>query len=163
MKKQRSGLHWLWLSLVVFLLDWATKHYFVNTMLLGQSKPVLPFVNFTLAFNQGAAFSFLTNQGGWQQWLFGAIAVVICIFIFIWLARLRNKPVTGVALALIFAGAIGNLYDRIAYGFVIDFIDFHVGNWHWPVFNIADSAIVIGVILLLVITFFADRNKERGI
>lgn len=160
MKKATSGLRWLWLSAFIIALDWLTKFYFIKTMWMGQSKTILPFMNFTLVYNQGAAFSFLNSQGGWQQWLFGAIAVVVCVFILLWLAQLRGKPVTSAALALIFAGAIGNLYDRLSYGYVIDFIDLHAGHWHWPVFNVADSAIVIGVILLIVVTVFADRKRE---
>lgn len=129
-------------------------------MELGQSVQVFPFLNIALAHNVGAAFNLLSNQAGWQQWLFGMIALLVSIFIFVWLWRLPRKAHwSGAALSLVLAGALGNLYDRLVYGYVVDYIDFHVGNWHWPSFNVADSAIVIGVIILILEAIFRRDKK----
>ena len=149
----RGGLRWLWLTLIVIAVDQLSKQFVLDHLGYAHSIDLLPFLNITLIYNQGAAFSFLNQAGGWQQWFFSAIAVVVCIAIFIWLARLpRGARWTGAALALIAGGALGNLAGRLWRGHVVDFIDFHVGSWHWPVFNIADSCVVVGVIILVIIT-----------
>ncbi len=127
-----------------------------------ESIDILPFFNFTYVHNYGAAFSFLSDSGGWQRWFFSLIAVSISVLLVWWLKRLpaTNKVLCS-AYALVLAGAIGNLYDRIAYGYVIDFLHVYYENWHFPVFNIADCAICIGAALLLFDAFTGESPKEQ--
>lgn len=146
-------LNWLWLSLIVIILDQITKilvlHYVQYPI------AVTPFFNIILAGNTGAAFSFLAGASGWQAWLFSGIAVIISIAIIYWLYKLPPpKTWLPIALALILGGALGNVLDRIIHGFVIDFLDFHIGIYHWPTFNLADSAVVIGAIMLIIDVLF---------
>ena len=153
--------HWLWLSLLVVILDQATK--WLAEALLEPFRPIAigPLLNLTLMYNEGAAFSFLSNAGGWQRWFFAAFALVMTIALVIWLVRLaRHEGVTAAALALVIGGAIGNLIDRLLTGRVVDFIDFYVGTWHWPAFNVADSAITLGIVLLLVTGFREELSKK---
>ena len=160
--QKMGNLRWLWLSIVVIIVDQFTKNWINQHYILGIPRPQIPFVNFTLAYNQGAAFSFLSNVGGWQKWLFIGIAIVVSIAIIVWLARLPSKRNwTAIGLSLIFGGAVGNLFDRIYRGYVVDFIDFHVKAWHWPAFNIADSAITIGVFMLLLEVIFVKREANE--
>jgi signal peptidase II len=152
---------WLWLSLLVVVLDQATK--WLAEALLVPFRPiaVAPLLNLTLMYNEGAAFSFLSNAGGWQRWFFAAFALAMTIALIIWLARLaQGERTTAAALALVIGGAIGNLIDRVLTGRVVDFIDFYVGTWHWPAFNVADSAITLGIILLLVTSFREELSKK---
>jgi signal peptidase II len=141
---------WLWLSVLVLILDQASKLAIDASMQLYESIPLLPGFNLTYVHNTGAAFSLLSQAGGWQRWLFAGLAVVMSGVIGVWLARLKpNETLMATALSLILGGAIGNLIDRVAYGYVIDFLDVYYQQWHWPAFNIADSAICIGVGLML--------------
>ncbi len=152
---------WLWLSLLVVVLDQATK--WLAEALLEPFRPLAlaPLLNLTLMYNEGAAFSFLSNAGGWQRWFFATFALVMTIALVIWLVRLaRHEGVTAAALALVIGGAIGNLIDRVLTGRVVDFIDFYVGTWHWPAFNVADSAITLGIVLLLVTGFREELSKK---
>ena len=143
-------LKWLWLSLLVLILDQASKLAVDASMQLYESIPLLPYFNLTYAHNTGAAFSFLAHAGGWQRWLFAGLAIVISSIIYVWLMRLqKHETLMATALSLVLGGAIGNLIDRVAYGYVIDFLDVYYKQWHWPAFNIADSAICIGVGLML--------------
>ena len=143
-------LKWLWVSTVVLLLDQASKLQIDSSMHLYDSIALLPFFNLTYVHNTGAAFSFLSDAGGWQRWLFAGLAIVMSSAIGIWLSRLQqHETFMAIALALVLGGAIGNLIDRIAYGYVIDFLDVYYLTWHWPAFNIADSAICVGVGLML--------------
>jgi len=159
---QKSGLVWLWLSLLLLVVDFASKTLVVNTMDFRQSIDILPFFNLTYVHNYGAAFSFLSDAGGWQRWFLSFIAVAISALLIWWLKRLpaSNKILCG-AYSLVLAGAIGNLYDRIVYGYVIDFIHVYYENWHFPAFNIADSAICIGAALLLFDAFTGESPKEQ--
>ncbi|PHR51834.1 signal peptidase II [Cycloclasticus sp.] len=142
---------WLGLSLLVIVLDQVSKLWVVASFSLYESIDVMPFVNLTYVHNKGAAFSFLSTAGGWQRWFFVAIASIATLILVIWLSRLKPKEKwMAVSLSLILGGAIGNLYDRVAYGYVIDFIDVYYNSYHWPVFNIADSAISIGVVMMLI-------------
>ncbi|MGH8611360.1 MAG: signal peptidase II [Gammaproteobacteria bacterium] len=147
-------MKWLWLSSGVIVLDQLTKRAASGTLELYQSLPLLPSVNLTLTHNTGAAFSLLDQAGGWQRWFFAAIALVVSACIVFWLYRLpRGKVVLAAGLSLILGGALGNLWDRLSLGYVIDFIDLYYSTWHWPAFNVADSAITIGAGLLIVDAF----------
>lgn len=156
-------LKWLWLSFVVLVLDQITKLAVAANMQLYQSIQVLPFFNLTYVHNTGAAFSFLSEAGGWQRWFFAVLAFVISVVIAVWLARLkRHETLLAVSLALVLGGAVGNLIDRLAYGYVIDFLDVYYRDWHWPAFNIADSAITIGVALMLAESFGLGKKSEAS-
>ena len=154
-------LMWLTLAAILVLLDFWTKHLASQNLTLYRPVEITGWLNLTLAHNEGAAFSFLAGAGGWQRWFFSAVAVIISLVLMIWLWRLPNRSrLLPVAISLVLGGAIGNLIDRIRYGYVVDFIDVHYGGWHWPAFNVADSVIVIGVILLLVEGFIPRRGPE---
>ncbi|PKM36058.1 MAG: signal peptidase II [Gammaproteobacteria bacterium HGW-Gammaproteobacteria-10] len=156
-------LKWLWLSFVVLVLDQITKLAIAASMQLYQSIQVLPFFNLTYVHNTGAAFSFLSEAGGWQRWFFAVLAFVISVVITVWLARLkRHETLLAVSLALVLGGAVGNLIDRLAYGYVIDFLDLYYQDWHWPAFNIADSAITIGVALMIAESFGIGKKGEAS-
>lgn len=153
---------WLLLALLVIVLDQWTKALAVANLELYRPVEVTSWFNLTLAHNTGAAFSLLATGGGWQRWLFIIFASGISIFLLIWLWRLplaaRALPV---ALMLLLGGAIGNLIDRVQLGYVIDFIDVHWRDNHWPAFNIADSAIVVGVTLMFIESLFEPRTPPR--
>jgi signal peptidase II len=145
-----SLLPWIGIAFIVILLDQISKLTIVRTFVLGEEKPVTGFFNLVLAYNRGAAFNFLSDQGGWQRYFFTAIAVGAVVFILYLLRKHAGQRMFCWALALIMGGALGNLVDRLAYGHVIDFLDFHLsGMGHFPAFNIADSAITIGAILFI--------------
>nr|VFK47935.1 MAG: signal peptidase II Aspartic peptidase. MEROPS family A08 [Candidatus Kentron sp. TC] len=141
-------VRWLMLSVLVIILDQGTK-YLVTTMLGNLPVPVSPFFNLALTYNSGAAFSFLSSAGGWQRWLFVFLSIVVSVILIHWLRGApRGEIRLPMALALVLGGALGNLWDRLTLGAVIDFIDLHYRGWHWPTFNIADSAITVGALLL---------------
>jgi len=149
---------------VVVILDQITKVWVDRTLQLYEQVPVTSFFNITLAYNRGAAFSFLNDAGGWQRWFFIGISLVVGVFLSIWLYRMeRHERWLGVAIALILGGAIGNnLIDRVIYGHVVDFIQVYHNNWYFPSFNVADSAITCGTILLLVLTFFEKNDDTKN-
>ncbi len=141
---------WFWLSLLVVLLDQVTKWLAAGLLHPYRPLPLVPHLNLTLMFNEGAAFSLLADAGGWQRWFFAGFALVMSLLLGIWLLRLEARErLMALALSLVLGGAVGNLIDRVRTGRVVDFIDFYVGDWHWPAFNVADSAITLGVALLL--------------
>ncbi len=153
-------LRWLLLSAVVIVLDLGTK--MLATALLQYAEPVtvLPVLDLTLVHNTGAAFSILADAGGWQRIFFIVVAAVISVVLVIWLARLApDEHWLAVALALILGGALGNLYDRVMLGYVIDFISVHYQRWYFPAFNLADSAITIGAGMILVDMFRPERSR----
>jgi signal peptidase II len=151
----------LGLALLVLALDQATKLWAAGTLDYGMPVTVLPFFNLTLVHNTGAAFSFLADAGGWQRIFFIVVSGVVSLVLAAWLWRLpRDARLLGIALALVLGGAVGNLVDRVAYGYVIDFLDFHAAGWHWPAFNVADSAISCGVVLLLADGLFGSRARS---
>ncbi len=152
-------LKWLWLAFLSLGLDQASKIAIDKTFQLYESIAILPsFFNLTYVHNTGAAFSFLSEAGGWQRWFFAALAIIMSVIMTIWLTKLKeNETLLAGALSLILGGAICNLIDRLFYGYVIDFLDVYYGTYHWPAFNIADSAITIGVALMLVDSF---KNKQ---
>lgn len=156
---QRNALPWLWLSLAVIVLDQVTKLVAMSLLERYETVPVFPGFNWTLAFNFGAAFSFLNVPGGMQRWLFTGLALVISAVLVVWLSRTERRDWVGAApLALIIGGAIGNVIDRIRLGYVIDFIDVYYGDWHWPAFNIADSAICVAAAGLIIASFRAPQT-----
>lgn len=153
---------WLLLSAGVILADWQTKQWVSEALVLYRPNEITSWLNITLAHNYGAAFSFLSDAGGWQRWFFVVLASGVSLVLTVWLLRLpRNEWLTGLGLGLVIGGAVGNLIDRIQLGYVVDFIDFHIGGWHYPAFNVADSAITIGVIVLLIDGLFFSTARKR--
>ena len=156
-------LGWLWLTVLGLVIDLTSKVYFDNSLQMYQQIVVIPdLFSWTLAYNTGAAFSFLADSAGWQRWLFALIAVVVSAVLVVWLKRLgRNDTWLAIALALILGGALGNLYDRIVYGHVVDFILVHWQNrWYFPAFNFADSAICVGAVMLALDMFKSKKPEE---
>ncbi|CZF84788.1 Lipoprotein signal peptidase [Grimontia celer] len=160
---KQSGLRWLWLALLVFVLDIGSKLLVMNTMGYGWSNriEILPFFNLLYVHNYGAAFSFLSDAGGWQRWFFAAIALGVSGMLVYWM---RSTPasnrILNIAYALVIGGAIGNLFDRLVHGYVVDFLDFYIGNNHWPAFNFADTAIVIGAGLIVLESIIASKKPQ---
>ncbi|EOD78429.1 lipoprotein signal peptidase [Grimontia sp. AD028] len=160
---KQSGLRWLWLALLVFVLDIGSKLLVMNTMGYGWSNriEVLPFFNLLYVHNYGAAFSFLSDAGGWQRWFFAAIALGVSGMLVYWMRQTPStNRILNVAYALVIGGAIGNLFDRLVHGYVVDFLDFYVGNYHWPAFNLADTGIVIGAVLIVLDSIIASKKPQ---
>ena len=151
-------LRWLWLSVFVIVLDQLSKQLVEASFMLYETLPV-PFFNLTLAYNEGAAFSFLSDQGGWQRWLFSGLALLVTIVLVVWLSRLRHERLLGASLSLVIGGAVGNLIDRVLFGHVIDFLDVYYGQMHWPAFNVADSAITLGVVFMFLDAILEQKKK----
>lgn len=157
-------LRWLWLSLIIIGLDQISKQLIESSLLVHETVPIFPSFNLTLAYNEGAAFSFLSDQGGWQRWFFAGLATIVSGLLIGWLKQLtQQERLIAISLSLIIGGAIGNLIDRILFGHVIDFLDLYYGQWHWPAFNIADSAIFIGVVLMLLDAFLTRKDQPAGV
>jgi len=152
-----SPLRWFVLAAAVIALDLATKIAVLKLFVPGESLALAPFFNLVLVFNTGAAFSFLAGAEGWQTLLFAAIAVAAAIVISVLILKNRQKNLLCAGLALILGGALGNLYDRLVYGKVVDFLDFHMAGWHWPAFNVADSAITVGAAILIAESFLQKK------
>ena len=159
-----NGWRWLYLTAVVVLLDQLAKEDVLDSLVLHESIRVLPVLNITLMYNTGAAFSFLADGSGWQRWLFTALAIGIAVAILVWLRQLkaRSQWIVACGLSLVLAGAVGNVTDRIRHGHVVDFIHAHWGNAYFPAFNVADSAITVGAILLLIDAFLEGRRKKQA-
>ncbi len=157
---------WLWLAGVVILLDQVSKWIVLGTLHPGESRYVAPFFNWVLTFNSGAAFSFLSDAGGWQRWFFTVLALAVSVWILTLLRRHTSEFRLALALSLILGGALGNVIDRLRFGAVVDFIQWHAAGYYWPAFNVADSAITIGAILLVWDQFatkpVADNTVEPG-
>ncbi|HXS72446.1 MAG TPA: signal peptidase II [Rhodanobacteraceae bacterium] len=158
----RNALPWLLVSAAIIALDQWTKWLVLQKLTPYLPQAVIPHVlNWTLAFNTGAAFSFLAGGSGWQVWLFGALAVIVCIALIVWIARTpRGEWRTALPLALIVGGAIGNLIDRVVRGQVTDFIQVYWQRWSWPAFNVADSAICVGAIALIAFGLFVHNPRR---
>ncbi|HKQ30071.1 MAG TPA: signal peptidase II [Burkholderiales bacterium] len=155
-------LRYLWITAVVVILDQVTKFAAVTYLAYHVEKQLLPFLSLTLTYNRGAAFGFLNDQPGWQKFFFIVVAVAAVAFIFVWLRRLApHDKWIAVALALILGGAVGNLLDRVIYGYVVDFIDVIFGSWHFWIFNIADSAISIGAVVLVLDTLGIGKSVSQ--
>ncbi|WP_291614470.1 signal peptidase II [Colwellia sp.] len=153
-----TGLRWLWLTLLCLIIDQVSKQWVAGTFDYRETLSVLPFFNLTYVHNPGAAFSFLADQGGWQRWFFTAVAAIASIVFLIWMAKTpKQQRLLSISFALILSGAVGNLIDRVLFGYVIDFLDFHWAGYHFAAFNIADSVIFIGAALMI---FESFTNKE---
>jgi signal peptidase II len=144
----------------VIVLDVATKQAVLASLRPGETVPILPVFTLVLAFNPGAAFSFLAGASGWQRWVFAGIAAVAS-FVIIWLLRRGGSRVYCAGLALILGGALGNLWDRLTLGHVVDFLLFHWREWSYPAFNVADSAITVGAALIIIDSFRARRGETK--
>jgi signal peptidase II len=155
-----TGLRFLWLTAIVFVLDQWTKVSVVNQIELYQSIEITGFFNLTYVRNYGAAFSFLADSGGWQRWFFTIIALVVSVVIIRWLSQTQKAQLMlPIAFSLILGGALGNVYDRLVLGYVVDFLSFYYQDWYFPAFNIADSAISLGA-FLLIIDMFKNKDEE---
>jgi signal peptidase II len=148
-RKSAGLLLWLGIAAIVVLLDQVSKITMSRLLVYGQSEMITPYFNLVMVYNQGAAFSFLANSGGWQRWFFSGLAMVVSLGIIWMLHKNSGQRLFCWALTLILGGAVGNLIDRLLYGHVIDFLDFHIGTLHWPAFNVADSAITVGAALFV--------------
>ncbi|EKO3369390.1 signal peptidase II [Vibrio fluvialis] len=158
---KQSGVRWLWLALLVFVADIAIKLVVMNSMGYGWENriEILPFFNLLYVHNYGAAFSFLSDQAGWQRWLFTGIAFAVVGLLAFWMRRLPSSDKwNNMAYAFIIGGAVGNVFDRVVHGFVVDYLDFYWGTYHWPAFNLADSAICIGAAMIILDGF---RGKKQ--
>ncbi len=160
---KRMAFAWLALAALIVVLDIWTKGLASDALSLYRPHQVTPWLNLTLAHNYGAAFSFLSSAGGWQRWFFTVLASAVTLVLILWLLKLPPADrLTGLALSLVIGGAIGNLIDRIHNGYVVDFIDVYYRDAHWPAFNLADSAITCGVILLLVSGLLLSKTPGPG-
>lgn len=160
---KESGLRWYWVVVLVFIADQVSKQWVLANFELYESIKLLPIFSFTYVRNYGAAFSFLSDAGGWQKWLFTFIAIGFSTLLTIWL---RKQPTQmwrlNLAYTLVIGGALGNLIDRLQHGFVVDFLDFYWNKSHFPAFNIADSAICVGAALIIIDSFISDRDEKRN-
>jgi signal peptidase II len=146
----------------VLVLDLLTKRWVEAVLFYGEQIPLTGFFNLVLTYNAGAAFSFLSDAGGWQRWFFSMVAVGASMLIIYLLRKHATDQLFCLALSLILGGALGNLWDRVTLGHVVDFLDFHVAGYHWPAFNIADSAIFLGAVLLILDSFLRKEPKANG-
>jgi signal peptidase II len=152
-------MKWLSLSALIVILDQLTKYWVSHALTLGQSKPIFPGLNLVLAENRGAAFSFLAGQSGWQVFMFAIIAIAIIILFTVWLYKTPKGVLwQSLGLSLVIGGALGNLISRLAQGYVVDFIDVYVKHYHWPAFNVADSAICVGMVLVVLVSFKTGKR-----
>ncbi|MFT5162733.1 MAG: signal peptidase II [Alteromonadaceae bacterium] len=158
---RQTGLWWLWLTAIIYVLDQFTKVWIINSVDLFEKIPLLPVFNITHVHNYGAAFSFLSDAGGWQRWFFTGITIVVSVVLLWFLYKTpRTNKLLGLAYSLVLGGAMGNLYDRMSYGYVEDFIHVYYQNWHFPAFNVADSAITIGAFLLIFDAFTNNPDSS---
>ena len=160
MTQERAGFSWLWLSAVIVAADQLTKWIATSTMTLHERVAVLPFFDWTLTYNRGVAFSLFNDGQGWQRFGLSAFALIVAGGFTYWMAHLpKHERGNAVALALVIGGAIGNVIDRVRFGHVVDFIDLHYAGAHFPAFNIADSAISVGAVILIVFSLFGGHAE----
>jgi signal peptidase II len=159
-----SGIRWLWISLLVIVVDQLSKLWIERTMVLGDSFVVLPILDIVRAHNTGAAFSFLADAGGWQRWAFTLLAVSVSIVLVFWLRKLSlaTQGLLAFGLALIVGGAIGNVIDRVEHGYVVDFVHAHWGTHYFAAFNVADAAISIGAVLVILDSMLEGRARRKA-
>ncbi|WED22404.1 signal peptidase II [Vibrio sp. JC009] len=158
---KESGVRWLWLAALIFVLDIGIKFAVMGNMGYGWANriEILPFFNLLYVHNYGAAFSFLSDQAGWQRWFFTAIAFVVCAMLTVWMRKLpATDKWNNIAYSLIIGGAVGNVFDRLVHGFVVDYLDFFWGSYHWPAFNLADMAICLGAAMIILDSFRKDQD-----
>lgn len=157
----QTGLQWLWLTILFLVIDQVTKHLAVAHIQPYETIEVMPFFNLVIRYNPGAAFSFLANEDGWQVIFFSTVSIVVSLGILYWMYTIPAKSRwLACALAFILAGALGNLYDRLTLGEVVDFIDWYYGEYHWPAFNIADSVIMLGAVMMVIDGFLNTEEKK---
>jgi len=170
-------LKWLWLTLFVLVSDQLTKSMASSSLQLFQPWPLMPNFNFTLMHNPGAAFSFLSDAGGWQRWFFSILATAVSVFIFFWMKKLQtHERWHAIGLSLVLGGAVGNLIDRVRLGYVVDFLDYYYKSdsclpgffavndiCHWPAFNIADAAIFLGAAILIIAGFRESKKPAKDL
>lgn len=161
MPKSKRWLAWLGLALLVIVLDQVVKALIVGNFAYGEGLIITSFFNLVHVLNHGAAFSFLAGAGGWQRWFFIALAAVISVWLIIMIRQHQREKLAPLAFALILGGAIGNVIDRVAIGAVVDYLDFHTAGYHFPAFNLADSAITLGVICMLVQQVLESRHADE--
>jgi len=149
---------WLGISAIVLALDLYTKHLIQSTFVYGEHLTITRFFDLVHFRNEGAAFGFLNDAGGWQNWFFTAISITAAVVITYLIKKHSKQKLFCLGLALVLGGAIGNLYDRLTLGYVVDFLYFHINEYYWPAFNVADSAICVGVAILLWDSFKQDKN-----
>lgn len=150
---------WYLLAILIVVFDQLTKQWVSSSFTYGETLELLPFLNLTLVHNMGAAFSFLSDAGGWQRWFFTIVSLIVSVVLVVWLSRLPAKQyLLATALALVLGGAVGNLWDRVLLGYVVDFVDVYYQKYHWPAFNVADAAITIGAILLIIESLFSSKS-----
>lgn len=164
-QKETNAARWLLLSVLIIIADQVSKFYIVENLVYRQRIQLSSLLDITRLHNTGAAFSFLADMGGWQRWFFVGLGLIVAIIIIVWLLRLRlpQQLTLAVGLSLILGGAIGNVIDRLIYGHVVDFIHVHYSDMYWPAFNVADSAITLGAVLLIVDTFRDSRRSRQEI
>ncbi len=161
-QQRRGRLLWVIFAAVIVLVDQITKVWADASLVYGQPNPILPVLDITLHYNPGAAFSFLSDAGGWQRWFFTVISAAVSVYLLVWLMKLRRQQwLLSMALTLVLGGALGNLWDRVRLGHVIDFISVHWGNAYFPTFNIADAAISVGAVLLIIDTFIHSDAGDK--
>lgn len=163
MQTLKNSLVWLWLAVFVLGLDRLTKVIAQSNLIEGYPNPIIPgFFDFTLLYNEGAAFGFLAGAGGWQRWFFSILAIVMSVVLIVLLKKTaRSVWWLGMGLSLILSGAIGNLYDRIVLGKVVDYLSFHFGAYSFPAFNVADMAISIGAFLYIIDMLFFEKKRLK--
>ena len=150
---------WFGISAVIVVLDLYTKHLIQNAFVYGEQLTITSFFDLVRYHNEGAAFSFLADAGGWQKWFFSGVSMVAVVVITYLIKKHQNQKLFCTGLALVLGGAIGNLYDRLTLGYVVDFLSFHINGLFWPAFNVADSAICVGVFFLLLDSF---KTKSKS-
>tara|TARA_R110002074_G_scaffold148641_1_gene300146 strand:+ start:812 stop:1297 length:486 start_codon:yes stop_codon:yes gene_type:complete len=152
---------WYLLALFIIVIDQLTKFWVTQMFAYGETFELLPILNMTLVHNTGAAFSFLSDAGGWQRWFFVIISMVVSTILAVWLYRLPSRQyLLAMAITLILGGALGNLCDRILLGYVVDFVDAHYQQHHWPAFNVADATITLGAVLLILESLLAPKQRK---
>ena len=160
MKIKNTGIFWLWVSAVVLVLDQWTKSMASSALELYVPNKITEFFNLTLMHNKGVAFSFLANQSGWQRYFITVVASLIVLWLLYWLIKnTRSQKLQNVALVLVIGGALGNIWDRVILGYVVDFVELHYQGYYWPAFNVADAAISVGAVLLIIDAF---KNKDEN-